>query len=198
MILDIARLQTLIESKPEPAIDSSVVAVQSAVFVLLVQRQQTNIVLIRRADGAGPWAGHFALPGGHIEPTDADALAAAFREVNEEIGVAQEAISHTSVLGQFMTLTGFVSLNAFVGEWAGLTCPTPNAAEVAEVFELPLIDLWQHSLSNDFACKDAEQIGPRLVFPAPAGDIWGVTARIIHHLLHVATPLFEGSDSARS
>lgn len=45
-------------------------------------------LLIRRADRPGdPWSGHMALPGGRREPSDADLIETAIREVQEEVGI---------------------------------------------------------------------------------------------------------------
>jgi 8-oxo-dGTP pyrophosphatase MutT (NUDIX family) len=49
---------------------------------------ETELLLIRRAEREGdPWSGHMALPGGHLQPDDADLLATAMRETREEVGV---------------------------------------------------------------------------------------------------------------
>jgi len=74
----------------------------AAVLALFVDRGATNLLLIRRADRGDPWSNHIAFPGGHIEPGDADAFAAACRETAEEVGIPREAIAPLGDLGTFL------------------------------------------------------------------------------------------------
>ena len=62
---------------------------QAAVAVVLHQPyNQTEVLFIKRATVAGdPWSGHMAFPGGHMDEGDADLVAAAVRETEEEIGL---------------------------------------------------------------------------------------------------------------
>jgi 8-oxo-dGTP pyrophosphatase MutT (NUDIX family) len=59
----------------------------AAVAIVLVPAPDA-VLLIRRAERAGdPWSGHMALPGGRQDPDDADLVATAIRETDEEVGV---------------------------------------------------------------------------------------------------------------
>ncbi|NUO94213.1 MAG: CoA pyrophosphatase [Gemmatimonadaceae bacterium] len=49
---------------------------------------EPEVLMIKRADAErDPWSGHVALPGGRMEPADADLAATAVRETWEETGV---------------------------------------------------------------------------------------------------------------
>jgi 8-oxo-dGTP pyrophosphatase MutT (NUDIX family) len=49
---------------------------------------ETRVLLIQRTTRPNdPWSGQMAFPGGRLEPDDVDALTAAFREAQEEVGL---------------------------------------------------------------------------------------------------------------
>ncbi|MGH7466016.1 MAG: NUDIX domain-containing protein, partial [Longimicrobiales bacterium] len=84
----IARLRRAFESRPARAADRLPEQREAAVAILVRPRDALELLLIRRAELHGdPWSGHIALPGGRRAPDDADLLATACRETEEEVGV---------------------------------------------------------------------------------------------------------------
>jgi 8-oxo-dGTP pyrophosphatase MutT (NUDIX family) len=183
MHIDYDQLRNRIASstKPTPPEDSA--PRLAAVLALFVEREGTNLLFIRRADRGDPWSNHIAFPGGHIDPTDADASAAALRETHEEVGIEADAICGLGDLGTFPTQLPKLFVRVCVGRWRGEPGATANPAEVAEVFEVPVETLLERQLAEGFDTMSAIELGARLTYPVPQGTIWGVTARILHHLL---------------
>lgn len=191
----------------------------AAVFILFVQRDRTrglspnplappspheeergswqgvNLLMIRRAELGDPWSGQIAFPGGHVQTDDADALAACFRELTEEVGIKPATVTCLGDLGFFPTQTREVVVRAFVGWWDGRDPPHADPAEVAAAFEVPVQHLLDHHRRQAFHRRGVDEISGELIYPlpgaapTPAADpnaaIWGVTARIIHRLLQV-------------
>jgi len=62
---------------------------RAAVAIVLHEHEDSVcLLMIRRATRAGdPWSGHMAFPGGRRDPEDADDLACALRETDEEIAL---------------------------------------------------------------------------------------------------------------
>lgn len=151
----------------------------ASVLVPLVERGgRLNVVLTRRAARLAHHPGQVAFPGGKQEPEDADALAAALREAEEEIGLAPAAVEVLGALPAHETVTSF-RVSPFVGRIVAPFAPRLDRAEVDEVFEAPL----------DFVLDPANlQVHRRRwhgrwrqYYAIPYGPhyVWGATARML-------------------
>ncbi|GAA2054178.1 NUDIX hydrolase [Williamsia deligens] len=107
---------------------------------------ECGIWVMKRPDRMRAHPGQYALPGGSIDPGE-DAVDAALREMDEEIGVV---VGRDAVLGRlddYATRSGFVITPIVC--WAGADREvTPNPDEVAQLF---------------FASMDAISVAPRFV-----------------------------------
>jgi 8-oxo-dGTP pyrophosphatase MutT (NUDIX family) len=110
----------------------------ASVLVPLVQRSEgLTVLLTQRTDHLTDHPGQVSFPGGRAEPEDADAVATALREAEEEIGLSPV---HVDVIGQlptYTTGTGFV-VTPVVGSVFPEFSLCIDPFEVAEVFEVPL------------------------------------------------------------
>jgi 8-oxo-dGTP pyrophosphatase MutT (NUDIX family) len=95
--------------------------------------------LTRRALTLRRGAGNYALPGGNFEPGE-DAIDAAVRESNEELGLTLERSSAIGLLDDFLTLGGHVVTPVVLWSDAPLAL-NPDPAEVHAAFLEPLSDL---------------------------------------------------------
>lgn len=168
-------------------IDSSNFAdvIQAAVFVPLVQRAEgVHVIFTRRASHLYNHGGQICFPGGRIERSDRDAIAAALRETQEEIGVGPEFIQLIGTQPSFLTSTRF-TMKPIIGiVRPGFTIKS-DATEVAEVFEVPLsvlMDPARHQLHE--VCIAG--VSHRFYFSISWGSyfIWGATAALIRNFYH--------------
>ena len=157
----------------------------AAVLVPIVERGQgLNVLLTQRTEHLSSHAGQVSFPGGRIEEGDADAIAAALRETEEEIGLAPERVETVGRLDDYETGTGFV-VTPIVGFVQAPFALRPDPHEVAAVFEVPLmfvLDRRNHERRTGF-WRGRE----RTYFAMPYGEhfIWGATAGMLINLCDV-------------
>jgi 8-oxo-dGTP pyrophosphatase MutT (NUDIX family) len=154
----------------------------AAVLVAIIHGGEPGILLTKRTTTLSSHAGQVAFPGGRIEPGE-DAVTAALREAHEEVGLPAELIEVTGRLPDYMTGTGF-RITPIVGLLAPGFMPVPSAAEVEEVFELPLSVLLDPLAPEKRRATWKGREREFWVWPHTRHYIWGATAAILVHLAH--------------
>lgn len=96
-------------------------------------------LLTRRALHMRRGAGNYALPGGNLDPGE-DAIDAALRETEEELGVRLARDAVMGLLDDFLTLGGHVVTPVVIWTPQPLTI-TPNPEGVHDAWFVPLSDL---------------------------------------------------------
>lgn len=151
----------------------------AAVLVPIVRHPtETTLLLTQRTAHLRDHAGQISFPGGRIEPADPDAVQAALRETEEEVGLAPRHVEIVGYLPDYRTSTGFcvTPVVAFVTPPFALR---PDPFEVAEVFEVPLAFLLDPANHQEHEILWRGRL--RRYHAMPYGDrfIWGATAGMI-------------------
>ncbi|MBL8709121.1 MAG: CoA pyrophosphatase [Rhodospirillaceae bacterium] len=157
----------------------------AAVLVPLIDRPQgMTVMLTRRTDHLHDHAGQVSFPGGRLDPGDADAVAAALRETEEETGLAPRHIDLIGRLDTYVTRTGFE-----VTPVVGLVTPgfelKPDTFEVAEIFEVPLAFFLDSRNRRTESRLWQGQTRFFYVYPYESHYIWGATAGMLNNLAEV-------------
>lgn len=162
--------------------------IDAAVLVALyVDDGRLHAVFTRRRDDLRRHPGEISFPGGRHDDTDADLLATALREAQEEIGLAPAAVRVLGALQPTPTIATGYAIYPFVGLIEPGLAWTLSAREVAEVLELALEDL-----QAGYARRRLLRRGvPIRTDTYVVGDdlIWGATARILADLFERIGPL---------
>jgi 8-oxo-dGTP pyrophosphatase MutT (NUDIX family) len=158
---------------------------RAAVLVPLVDRQDgLTVLLTKRTDHLHDHAGQISFPGGRIDAADADAVAAALREAEEEVGLPRERVEVIGRLDTYITRTGF-EVTPVIGLVDPPTAFAPDPFEVAEVFEVPLSFI----AARDSAQRHSRQFQGKTryfyVFPWQSYFIWGATAGMLVNLADI-------------
>lgn len=98
-----------------------------------------RVILTQRSTTLSSHSGEVALPGGKVEEGDRDEVATALREAKEEIGLDPLLVDVVCLLDPFTMKNGMVVVPVIGLLFNKLAFrPTPNAAEVEEIFDAPL------------------------------------------------------------
>ena len=110
----------------------------AAVLVPLVHRRGVlSVLFTRRNEHLRQHAGQISFPGGVVEDTDTDVIAAALRETDEETGITPALVEPFGYLDCLDTVSGYC-VTPVVGFIGGDYSARLQSAEVDEVFEVPL------------------------------------------------------------
>ena len=158
--------------------------VQASVLIAIIEREQPTVLLTQRTSHLTNHSGQIAFPGGKVDDTDADAVMAALREAQEEVGLSAEFIHVLGTLPIYTTGSAFIVTPVVALVKPGFTLE-PNTGEVADVFEVPLDFLMNpaHHRRHSFTAEGLE----RHWFSMPYQDaqterfIWGATAGMLRN-----------------
>jgi 8-oxo-dGTP pyrophosphatase MutT (NUDIX family) len=132
-------------------------------------------------------SGQVALPGGRQDTQDADEIATALREAQEEVGLHPDCVSVLGCLPVYVTGTGY-RVTPVVALLHPAMQLTANPQEVADVFEVPLAHLMDPANHRRHAVQWRGVTREWFSMPYDAEHrqrlIWGATAGILRHLYH--------------
>ena len=154
---------------------------EAAVLIAVTDRPEPGVILTRRPETMRRHPGQVAFPGGRVDPEDADVVAAALREAEEEIGLPRRLAEVVGLADRYHTVTGYVVTPVLAAIPPDLPL-VPHDVEVAAIFEVPLA----HLLAPDqLIRRTMDWRGqPRDVYEIlwEGERIWGATAAMIVNL----------------
>lgn len=139
-----------------------------------------QVILTQRPRGMRDHPGQVAFPGGKIDPGE-DAVTAALREAEEELGLPRAAVRVIGTSDVYHTGTGFIVTPVLGVVPSGLDL-RPDPIEVADWFEAPLsllLDPANWTVNETFWRGATRRY---LELDWQGFRIWGVTAAIIANL----------------
>jgi 8-oxo-dGTP pyrophosphatase MutT (NUDIX family) len=158
---------------------------QSAVLMLFGDGPDgPDLLLIQRASTVSSHAGQPAFPGGAVDDTDADVVAAALREAEEETGVDPAGVHVFATLpALWLPPSGFV-VTPVLGWWREESpVGVVDAGEVESVVRVPLAELLDPA-NRVSVSHPSGFVGP--AFEVRGLLVWGFTAGLLSRLLAIA------------
>jgi 8-oxo-dGTP pyrophosphatase MutT (NUDIX family) len=181
----VERLRTAVrplgEMLPEPP-----EGLRSASVLLLCDPSTPGVPLlfVLRSTELRQHPGQIAFPGGSAEPDDADVVATALREANEELGIEPENVEVIGLLSPFSTVVSDRWLTPVVGLERSPSTLRTDHFEIAEWFRIDLAEL----MTAPHIVRELERDGLRRsvhFYETSQRVIWGITGAIVHELLEL-------------
>ena len=155
---------------------------------VLVPLQYENyiwqVIFTRRSINMKKHSGQISFPGGKFEYGDKSLGATALREAFEEIGLSSENVCLWGSLPSHETVTGF-RMFPFIGFVSGYEMQINSAAEVSEVFKVPLEFLLDRKNYSKHSVNWNRTKRSYLAVPYGPYYIWGATARILYNFSEI-------------
>lgn len=151
---------------------------------------ETFLTLMLRTQ-RGAHSGQVSFPGGGVEEQDADIVATALREAQEEVGIQPEDVT---VLGKLTSLYIPVS-NSLVKPIVGYSDRMPDyeidPEEVQSVIEAPLSKLLDadYIKTTNIKIKKGVTLSDIPYYDVNGHIVWGATAMMLSELLEVVEGL---------
>jgi 8-oxo-dGTP pyrophosphatase MutT (NUDIX family) len=154
----------------------------SVLVPVVVSTPEPRLVLTKRTDTLSRHAGEISFPGGLADEGE-EASAAALREAEEELGLASADVKLVGSLPPVHTRVTGILIVPFVGFLERDPRFTPNADEIADVFEFRLADLVSSGAETEFQYEGARF--HTYLYEVDGHVIWGATARILWSFIDV-------------
>jgi 8-oxo-dGTP pyrophosphatase MutT (NUDIX family) len=147
--------------------------------------QELRVVLVVRADDGGQHGGQLGLPGGKPEPGDADLLATALREAEEEVGLQPDAVDVVAALEPLRTqATGWL-VHPFLGRVPADTAWRLQETEIVGILTPAARMLADRSARALLPFSSLRFREPLLVdgIDVEGHVLWGMTLRLLDDTL---------------
>jgi 8-oxo-dGTP pyrophosphatase MutT (NUDIX family) len=171
--------------RPEPALlarEPTMPALkQAAVLISIVERDSPTVLFTRRTDHLSSHAGQICFPGGRFQGEDVSLTYTALREAEEEIGIPPSLVEVAGYLRPYESGSGYAILPV-VGFVSPHVTMSPNADEVADVFEVPLSYL-RDARNHQRRLRERDgALRPYHAIAYQHHTIWGLTAALVINL----------------
>lgn len=157
----------------------------ASVLIPILTRPEPTVLLTERTAHLSTHSGQVAFPGGRQDEQDADAVAAALREAEEEVGLNPAAVQIIGQLPIYQTGSAY-RVTPVVGLVAPDAVLHPNPHEVARIFEVPLVFLMNPAHHHRHAYEGDGVRREWFSMPYQEGEqehfIWGATAGMLRNL----------------
>ncbi|ALX66229.1 NUDIX hydrolase [Microbacterium sp. XT11] len=142
-----------------------------------------DVLLQRRAATLSSHPGQVSFPGGRREPGDADAVATALREAQEETGLDPAGVEVLATLDELPLAASNHVVTPVLGWWRSPSrVAAVDHAETVEVFRVPVAHLLDPSIRFTSIITRMGRTWKGPAFDVDGTIVWGFTAMVLDAL----------------
>ncbi len=162
-------------SMPREAVEPAAV-----LMPIILREDEPTVLFTKRADHLTRHAGQVSFPGGRLHVEDADLVATALRETEEEVGIRPMEVEIAGFLDVYETGTGYriLPVVGFVKPGFALA---PDPREVEAIFEVPLSFLMNPDNHQRHVGIWSGRRREYYAMPYAGYYIWGATAGMLRN-----------------
>lgn len=156
-------------------------ATEAAVLVAFVDRPRPTILLTRRQPHLRSHSGQVAFPGGRADTGDADLIATALREAEEEVALPPTAANVLGPIAPYRTISGYrvTPVLAVIPPDLPLV---PHDGEVARLFEVACDHLFDPANQRRESAIWGGSTRHYWQIDSDGERIWGATAAMLRNI----------------
>lgn len=146
-----------------------------------------DVLLQRRAPTLSSHPGQVSFPGGRTDPTDADAVATALREAEEETGLDPTGVEILATLAKIPLAASNHLVTPVLAWWRSPSSVVAvDHAETVEVFRVPVAQLLDPRTRFTSTLHHLGQTFRGPAFDVDGTIVWGFTAMVLDALFDAA------------
>lgn len=146
-----------------------------------------DVLLQRRAASLSSHPGQVSFPGGRREEQDADAVATALREAEEETGLDPAGVEVLATLSELPLAASNHRVTPVLGWWRSPSSVVAvDHAETVEVFRVPVAQLLDPSIRFTSTISRMGRTWKGPAFDVDGTIVWGFTAMVLDGIFDAA------------
>jgi len=146
-----------------------------------------DVLLQRRAASLSSHPGQVSFPGGRREEQDADAVATALREAEEETGLDPAGVEVLATLSELPLAASNHRVTPVLGWWRSPSrVVAVDHAETVEVFRVPVAQLLDPSIRFTSTISRMGRTWKGPAFDVDGTIVWGFTAMVLDGIFDAA------------
>ncbi len=186
-MLDYGWLAERLRDYPRQTIPADNLRPAAVLLPLFSRDGQDSLLFTVRTDDLEHHSGEISFPGGANDASDADLMATACRETEEELGIPAHSVQVLGRLDDFYSIHGY-HVVPFVG-----IIPAPldlqvEPSEIASVFEAPIEHFRDPAVHHVEDWTHQGRVHPVDFYRYEDHVIWGLTAAMLRQFLTITSP----------
>lgn len=183
IVMTIERIRDFLKCHDQTRLGKPGLRKAAVLMFLYPKNGELYVLLTRRTEDVEHHKGQISFPGGSMDEEDADLVATALRESEEEVGLPKEVPQILGLFDEYETPSGF-AITPVVACAGSLPPLNHNAMEVAEILEVPLSTFLD---ARNERVEKRNRLGQMIdvyFYQFGVHEIWGATAAILRGFLH--------------